>query len=97
LSTAEILAMSRDAALALIGLLIVVAILAVLFLYVKVSAILSSAKRTMKDAEDVISTVSSKLVRPATAGSGAAFGVGKALAFLLGFRGKRKEGGSNDD
>ena len=32
MSTAEILAMSRDAALALIGLLIVVAILAVLFL-----------------------------------------------------------------
>ena len=85
--------MSRDAAFLL---LVVVTILAVLFLYLKVSAILNSAKRTMKDAEDVVSTVSSKLVRPATVGSGAAFGLGKALAFLFGFRGRRREGGSND-
>ena len=84
--------MIRDIVLlALLG----VTLLAVLFLYFKISSILGSAKRTLKAAEDIVTTVSESVVGPAAAGSGVAFGAGKAMAFLFGLS-KRKKGGKDD-
>ena len=64
----------------------------------KVSGLLSSARRTMKNLEEVVDAVSSRIVGPAAGGSGVAFGAGKLAAFFLGFSRKRKskEGGQND-
>lgn len=91
---ATIIAMARDI---VFFLLLVVALLVILVLFRKVSALLDSVKRTIKGAEDVISTVSDKVVRPATAGSGVAFGVGKVGAFLLGLRRRGKGGKRNGE
>ena len=85
--TAEIIAMTRDIVFLILALLTV---LLLVMVFMKVSAILNSAKRTIKDAEDIVSTVSHKVVRPATIGSGAAFGLGKLAAFLAGFVGRRR-------
>ena len=90
---ADIIAITRDIAFLL---LFLVVSMAVLLMYRKVSSILDSAKRTIKNTEDVLSTVSSKVVRPATVGSGAAFGVGKLLAFLMGFSKRKGKGGKDD-
>ena len=83
MDAAEIIAMIRDIALLV---MIVVTTLAVIIIYVKVSRILNTAKRTLESVEGIISTVSEKLVAPAAAGSGLAFGVGKLAAFLFGSR-----------
>ena len=83
MDAAEIIAMIRDIALLV---MIVVVTLAVIIIYVKVSKILNTAKRTLESIEGIISTVSEKLVAPAAAGSGLAFGVGKLAAFLFGSR-----------
>ena len=93
--TADILAIIRDSLLILVFLLI----LSLLFLtYSKLSAVLKSAKQTLKSVEEVAAAVSGKIVGPATAGSGAAFGAGKLAAFVLGFsRKKRKKKGGNND
>ena len=92
MSTSDWIAMIRDIVLlALLG----VTLLAVLFLYFKISSILGSAKRTLKAAEDIVTTVSESVVGPAAAGSGVAFGAGKAMAFLFGLS-KRKKGGKDD-
>ncbi|MCH7744776.1 MAG: hypothetical protein IIC84_01720 [Chloroflexi bacterium] len=89
---AIIIAMARD----IVFFLLLAALLLVLIvLFRKVSALLDSVKRTIKDAEEVISAVSDKVVGPATKGSGVAFGVGKAGAFLLGLR-KRGKGGKKN-
>ena len=91
--TAEIIAVIRD--IAFIVLLLVVAVVA-LVLVRKVSSVVNSAKRTAKGVEDMMSTVSGSVVKPAAAGSGVAFGAGKILAFILGFgRRRKKQGGSN--
>ena len=76
-------------------LLVGVTILVVLILYRKVATILDSAKRTLKSTEDIVSTVSNRVARPAAVGSGAAFGAGKVVAFLLGLS-RRSKGGKND-
>ena len=90
---AEIIAVIRD--IAFIVLLLVTLVVA-LVLVRKVSSVLNSAKRTAKGVEDMMSTVSGSLVKPATAGSGVAFGAGKILAFILGLsRRKKKQGGNN--
>ena len=93
MSVAEIIAMTRDIVFLV---LLVIAILATLALYSKVSKLLGSAKRTVKDAEDIFSAVSSKVVGPAAAGSGMAFGAGKLMAFLLGLRKKKRKKGGTD-
>ena len=90
---ADIIAMTRDIVFLL---LFLVVSMAVFFLYRKVSSILDSARRTIKNTEELVSTVSSKVVRPAAVGSGAAFGVGKLLAFLMGFSKRKERGGKND-
>jgi hypothetical protein len=73
-------------------LLLLLAILIIVFLiYRKVSQAMSTANRIMRDTEEIVATVSDSLVRPAAAGSGVAFGMGKAVAFLRGAR--RRQGG----
>ena len=94
--TAEIIGIIRDVAFLLLFLAL---ILVPLILYRKVSAILSSAKRTMENTEEIVSTVSGKVVGPAAAGTGVAFAAGKLAAFVLGFSKKRsrsKAGGKDD-
>ena len=71
--------------------LLVVMTLAVLIIYVKVAKVLDLAKRTLEDVESIVSTVSEKVVAPAAAGSGVAFGAGKVAAFLLGARRSKKK------
>ena len=86
--TQQIVAIARD----IVFLVLVLVVLMVVFaLYRKLSGVLNSAKRTMEDTEDIISTVSSRLVGPAAAGSGVAFGAGKLAAFLFGLGRRRKE------
>ena len=85
--------MTRDIAFLV---LLVLLIVAALVLFLKVSAVLDSAKRSLKNVEDVVSTVSDKVVRPAAAGSRVASGAGKAAAFLLGLARRRRKGDSSD-
>lgn len=90
---AEIIAVIRD--IAFIVLLLVTLVVAIVLVR-KVSSVLNSAKRTAKGVEDMMSTVSGSVVKPAAAGSGVAFGAGKVLAFILGLgRRKKRQGGSN--
>ena len=78
----------------LLLLLLLVTLMVVFFTYRKVSRVFRSANRIIRDTEEIVSSVSGKIVRPAAAGSGIAFGVGKIAAFLFGLR--RKKGGSDD-
>ena len=90
---AEIIAVIRD--IAFIVLLLVTLVVAIVLVR-KVSSVLNSAKRTAKGVEDMMSTVSGSVVKPAEAGSGVAFGAGKVLAFILGLgRRKKRQGDSN--
>ena len=91
--TAEIIAMVRD--IVFLALLLVLLIVA-LVLFLKLSSMLNSVKRTIRDAEEMVSTVSGSVVRPAAAGSGIAFGAGKILAFMFGLGRKRKKKGGNN-
>ena len=92
---AEIVGLIRDIVFLL---LVVVALVVVLALFRKVTGVLGSAKRTMQDAEDIVSTISRRVVGPAAAGSGVAFGAGKAISFLLGLtrRRRRRKGGTSN-
>ncbi len=93
---AEIIAVIRDIAFIVLLLVMLVVVLVAAVLVRKVSAVLNSAKRTAKGVENMMSTVSGSVVKPAAAGSGVAFGAGKILAFILGLgRRKKKQGGSN--
>ena len=94
--TAEIIAMIRDIAFLVLLLMAMMGMLAVFILYRKLASMIDSARRTVKQAEDIFSAVSNKVVKPATAGSGAAFGAGKLASFLLGLRRKRRERGGSD-
>lgn len=78
----------------LLLLLLLVTLLAVLFTYRKISRVFGAANRIIKETEEIVSTVSGKIVKPATSGSGVAFGVGKIAAFLFGLR--RRKGESDD-
>ena len=90
---AENIAVARDIAFLV---LMAFTLLAMLVLFFKVSSLLGSAKRTFRNAEDIFSLVSERLVKPAAAGSGMAFGAGKLAGFLLGFGRRRRKGGRND-
>ena len=90
---AEIVGLIRDIVFLL---LVVVVLVAALALLRKVTGILGSARRTMQDAENIVSTVSRRVVGPAAAGSGVAFGAGKALSFLLGLARRRRRGGTKN-
>jgi uncharacterized membrane protein (Fun14 family) len=91
---AEIIGVVRDVAIISI-LLVAMAIL--VFVLWKLSAFLNSARRTMKNAEEITAAVSDRIVGPAAAGSGVAFGAGKLAAFVLGWsKGKKRQGGEDD-
>lgn len=89
---AEIIGIVRDA---LLILLLAAALVLMLRVWGKVSSVLDSTKRTIKGAESIFTTVSSKVVGPAAAGSGVAFGAGKVLAFLTGFAKRRRRDGGD--
>ena len=78
----------------LLLLLLLVTLFAVLFTYRKISRVFGSVNRIVKDTEEIVSSVSGNIVRPAAAGSGFAFGLGKVAAFLFGLR--RRKRGSDD-
>ena len=88
LDAAEIVALIRDVALLV---MLVITTLAVIIIYFKLSSVLNTAKRTLESIEGIVSTVSEKLVAPAAAGSGLAFGFGKLAAFLFGSRKSEKD------
>ena len=91
---AEIIGVVRD--VAIISILLVSMVILV-FVFWKLSAFLNSARRAMKSAEEITAVVSDRIVGPATAGSGVAFGAGKLAAFVLGWsKGKKRQGGEDD-
>lgn len=69
--------------LLLLAILLVILIL-VISIYRKVSQALNSAGRILDNTEEIVNTVSENIVRPASSGSGVAFGIGKMIAFLRG-------------
>ena len=75
------------------SLLLLVSLLLVFGLYRKVSSLLNSARKTVKNIEEITSAVSDSFVKPAASGSGIAFGAGKLISFLLGFRKGGKKNG----
>lgn len=88
MDAAETIAMIRDIVLLV---MLVIMTFAVLIISVKVAKILNRVKSTLDDVEGIVSTVSEKLVTPAAAGSGIAFGFGKVAAFLAGARRSKKK------
>ena len=57
---------------------------------------LDSAGRTLKNAEELTETISSKLIGPAESGSGVASGAGKVVAFFVSLVRRMKKRGDND-
>ena len=91
---AESVGLVRDI---LLIVLLALTTLALLILLRKVSGLLNSVRRTAKNVEELVEVVSSRIVGPAAAGSGVAFGAGKLAAFFLGFSKKRNDkGGKNN-
>ncbi len=84
---AEIVAVVRDS---LLIVLLILALATVLLTFRKLSSLLDSVNRTVKNAEEVSEAISSHIVEPASSGSGVAFGVGKVAAFIMGLRRKKK-------
>lgn len=89
--TAEIIAVIRD--IAIISTLFMVVVI-VIVTFRKMSATLDSAKRAMAGIEDIVTALSSRIVGPASAGSGLAFGAGKLAAFIFGL--SKKKGTETD-
>ena len=75
----------RDIILLVLLLLILVA---VFLTYRKVSKAIGAVGRIVKTTEEMVTSVQDNLVRPASQGSGVAFGLGKVAAFL---RGRKKQ------
>ena len=94
---AELVGAIKDIALIVVSLLLTFLLLGILFLYRKLSRLLDSATRTVESAEQIADVISGKLARPVGAGSGIAFGLGKAVAFFGGFRHKKKGKGEKDN
>ncbi len=91
---AEVVALVSDILLIVLLLLATLTLLIVLW---KVSSLLNSVRRTLSNVEDVAEAVSSRIVGPAAAGSGVAFGVGKLAAFFMGLSKKRNSKGGEDN
>lgn len=85
---ADITGIVRDVLLILIFL---VSLFLLVGMYRKLSAVLESAKRTAASVDEIVETVSERIVGPATAGSGAAYGLGKAMAFFAGRKSKNRK------
>jgi uncharacterized protein YoxC len=91
---AEVIGVVRD--IALIAVLLM-AMVVLLVTYRKLSSALESIKRTIKSAEDISDALSTKIVGPATAGSGIASSAGKMAGFLFGLLKKSKSKGGKAD
>ena len=89
----EITTVIRDVALISIMLAVMFVLL---LLFKKISAILDSARRTMKIVEEITTALSGGIVGPASAGSSVAFGAGKLAAFVLGFSRSKKQKGKGE-
>jgi hypothetical protein len=94
---AELVGVIRDVILVVAFLLFTFLLLAAFFLFRKMSRLLDSARRTVASAEQVADAISSKLSGPAGAGSGVAFGLGKAVAFFGGLRRDKKGKGEQEN
>ena len=94
---AELVGVIRDVIVIIASLLLTFLIIGLFFLYRKLSRLVDSAKRTVASAEQVADAISSKLAGPAGAGSGVAFGIGKAVAFFGGLRRKKKGKGDQQN
>lgn len=89
LETVEAVAVFVGLVRDIVLLLVLVVILAAVFLtYRKVSKAIGSVNRIVKTTEEMVTSVQDNLVRPASKGSGVAFGLGKVAAFL---RGRKKQ------
>ena len=87
---ADVTGIVRDILLVLI---VLVSLFILVGVYRKLSAVLESVKRTAASVDEMVETVSERIVGPATAGSGAAYGLGKAMAFFSGRKSKTSKGG----
>ena len=94
---AEIVGVVRDVIVIVAFLFSIALLLGMFVLYRKLSRLIDSVKRTMESAEQIVDAVSTKIVGPAAAGSGVAFGLGKAAAFITGLRGKKRKKGEDSD
>ena len=90
---AEVVGVIRDVLIILIFTMVLVVMLAI---YRKTSKLLDSARRTMKNVEEMADGIANSIVGPAAAGSGMAFGAGKLAAFILGLARKRRKGGKDN-
>jgi hypothetical protein len=97
LTLVELVGVIRDVIVIIAFLLSIALLVGVFVLYRKLSQVVDSAKRTMESAEQILDAVSTKIVGPAAAGSGVAFGLGKAAAFITGLRGKKRKKGEDSD
>ncbi len=90
---AEVVALVRDVLLIVLLLLATLTLLIVLW---KISSLLSSVRRIVDNVEEIVEAVASRIVGPAAAGSGVAFGAGKVAAFFLGFSKRNNRGGEDN-
>ena len=94
----DLLAVIRDVIVIVTFLTLLVLLVGLFALYRKLSGLLDSAKSVAASTEQIADAISSRIVGPAAAGSGLAFGMGKAAAFFRGFRKKKSnEGGGEKD
>jgi len=94
---ADVVGVIRDVIVIVAFLLSIALLVGLFFLYRKISQLVDAAKRTMENAEQIVDVVSTKIVGPAAAGSGVAFGLGKAVAFITGLRGNKRKKGEDSD
>ena len=85
----DLMGVIRDVILIVTFLILLVLLIGIFALYRKLSGLLDSVRRVAASTEQVADAISSKIVGPAAAGSGLAFGLGKAVAFFGGFRRKK--------
>ena len=96
----ELVALIRDLTFILFaGVAMLVLFLATalgVLLYRKIAPILDSAKTTAKQAEELSSQLSEKVVKPLISGSAFAYSAGRVIGFILGLskgKGGRNNGG----
>ena len=71
--------------------------LVLLLLFRKLSRLLDSAATALDRVENIAETLSGRIVGPAVAGTGVAFGAGKLAAFVIGFsRNRKRKGGKGN-
>ena len=89
MSPSEIIELIRDIAIIVVAAGVLLLLLVSIRMLRQLSSLIVSLLKTARAVEEISDSVSENVVKKATAGSGAAFGAGKVLSFLLGFRRKR--------